>query len=174
MNYRLETAFTEEQIQTRVRELAAQISEDYHNEPIILLVLLKGSVFFASDLARHLTIPLIMEFIHYTSYCGTKSTNTINIDYDIKTEKIKDKNILIVEDLYDSGLTLFTVKKNLIERGAKNVKICTFLRKNIKHIYHLEPEYVGFTIPNHFIVGYGCDYYERFRNLTSISYLYEE
>ena len=166
----IKVLITEQEIASRTRELAEQIQKDYNNEEIVIVCILKGATFFAVELAKRIESDTIIDFMKVSSYEGTESTGKINFTLDI-SEDITDKNVLIVEDIVDTGRTLAYVKKYLESKNPKNVKICTMLNKKERRVIDLEPEYVAFNIPDKFVIGYGLDYDEKYRNLPYVGYL---
>lgn len=166
----IKVLITEEEIVTRTRELAKQIQEDYNNEEIVIICILKGAAFFATELAKRIKSDTIIDFMKVSSYSGTESTGKIDFTLDI-SEDITGKNVLIVEDIVDTGRTLTYVKKYLESKNPKSVKICTMLNKKERRVVELNPEYVCFDIPDKFVIGYGLDYDEKYRNLPYIGYL---
>lgn len=166
-----EILLSEEQIQKRLSEMAAQIDEDYRDDPPLLVGVLRGAVMVMADLSRKLHIPVSMDWMAISSYgSGTKSSGVVRILKDLDTD-IQGKHVLIVEDIIDSGLTLSWLKSNLELRGPKSVKIATALRKPEAAKVHIDVDYVGFDIPNEFVVGYGLDYAEQYRHLPFIGTL---
>ncbi|GMA18141.1 hypoxanthine phosphoribosyltransferase [Arsenicicoccus piscis] len=166
-----EVLFTEEQIQARLAELAEQIWTDYQGKDVLLVGVLKGAVMVMADLMRHLPGSVEMDWMAISSYgSGTKSSGVVRILKDLDTD-ISGRHVLIVEDIIDSGLTLSWTRANLESRGPASVEICTLLRKPDVVKVPIDVRYVGFDIPNEFVVGYGLDYAERFRNLRSIGTL---
>lgn len=162
---------TEKELQDTVKRLAAKINEDYKDEPLTLVIILKGSMIFASDLMRHLNMPVTIDFMRVSSYgSGTTSAGFINIKQDLASD-IKDKNVLIIEDIIDSGNTLHKLKELLKERNPKSIRICTILDKPDRRVTPVEVEYSGIVIPDEFVVGYGLDYDEYFRNLPYVGVL---
>ncbi len=166
----IKVLITEQEIASRTRELAEQIQKDYNNEEIVIVCILKGATFFAVELAKRIESDTIIDFMKVSSYEGTESTGKINFTLDI-SEDITGKNVLIVEDIVDTGRTLAYVKKYLESKNPKNVKICTMLNKKERRVIDLEPEYVAFDIPDKFVIGYGLDYDEKYRNLPYVGYL---
>ena len=166
----IKVLITEQEIASRTRELAEQIQKDYNNEEIVIVCILKGATFFAVELAKRIDSDTIIDFMKVSSYEGTESTGKINFTLDI-SEDITGKNVLIVEDIVDTGRTLAYVKKYLESKNPKNVKICTMLNKKERRVIDLEPEYVAFDIPDKFVIGYGLDYDEKYRNLPYVGYL---
>ncbi len=161
---------SEEKIKARIKQIAEVIQKDFKNEEIILICVLKGATFFATELAKNISSPVIIDFIKVSSYKGSQSTGVIQFDLNI-SENIKDKNVIIVEDIIDTGRTLTYLKSYLEERNPKNLKICTLLDKKERREFDLESDYVCFEIPDKFVVGYGLDYDEKYRNLPYIGYI---
>ena len=167
----------EETIRRRVDELGAQISADYEKEypgeSVIIITVLKGGAIFASDLLRRMTVDTRIDFMAVSSYgSSTQSSGVVKINKDLDTN-IQGKNVLVVEDIIDSGLTLSYLVENLWSRGPQSIKICTFLDKPARRKVDLKPDYTGFEIENLFIVGYGLDFDEKYRNLPYVTCLEE-
>ena len=165
----------EETLAKRVKELGEQISadydRDYSGEPVIIICILKGASIFAGDLLKKLTIDARIDFMAVSSYgASTKSSGVVKINKDLDTS-IEGKNVLIVEDIIDSGLTLHYLIKSLWGRNPKSIKVCTLLDKPARRKVDMKADYVGFEIENRFIVGYGLDYDEKYRNLPYITCL---
>jgi hypoxanthine phosphoribosyltransferase len=162
---------TQEQMRTRIRELGRQIASDYAGKDLVLLGVLKGAYAFYADLARAIRIPLRVDFIVVTSY-GTrsKSSGKVKLVSDL-TEPIAGKDVLLVEDIVDSGLTVNYLLKTLAERKPRSLKVCTLLSKPERRTLDVELQYVGFKIPNKFVVGYGLDYQQKYRNLPYLAAL---
>ena len=164
-------AFDEETIQRRVAELGREITEAYQDGDLLVLGLLKGSFIFLSDLVRHIVRPLHVDFLVASSYGeGTASSGTVRMLYDPETE-LKGKDILLVEDIVDSGRTLNRLMAILKERQPRSLEICALLHKRIAHELHHEVRFVGFDAPPEFLVGYGLDHAENFRHLPYIASL---
>ncbi len=162
---------SEEALQARLCELAAQIDEDYADRDVLLVGVLKGAVMVMADLARTLSIHLQMDWMAVSSYgTATKSSGVVRILKDLDAD-VTGRHVLIVEDIIDSGLTLSWLMRNLTARGAASVEVCTLLRKPEALKVDLAPRYVGFDIPNEFVVGYGLDYAEKYRNLRCVGTL---
>lgn len=162
---------TEQQLKDRLGELAAEIDADYAGQDLLLVGVLKGAVMVMADLARTLHHPLEMDWMAVSSYgSGTKSSGVVRILKDLDTD-LTGRNVLIVEDIVDSGLTLSWLLSNLRSRGPKSVEIAAMLRKPEAGKVDLEVRYVGFDIPNEFVVGYGLDYAEKYRNLPFLATL---
>jgi hypoxanthine phosphoribosyltransferase len=165
---RLETLITPEQIARRVRELGQQISHDYAGRQLVLLCVLKGSFVFSADLARAIDLPTRIEFFGVQSYGNhTQSSGIVQITLDL-TQPIQDEDVLIVEDIVDSGLTLSYIVKQLEARRPKSLKVCSMLQKPARAPRSVEADYVGFPIDDVFVVGYGLDFAQRYRNLPGI------
>lgn len=174
MNNRIEVMIPEEKVNARISELAQQINEDYAGKELHLVVILKGSIFFACELAKKLTIPVTLDFMSVSSYGdGMVSAGKITVKKELD-EDIQGKNVLIVEDIVDSGNTLFHLKKLLISRDPKTIKIITLLDKPEKRVVDVTTDYCGFVIPDKFVVGYGLDYAQKYRNLPYIGMVVQE
>ena len=162
---------TEAEVQTRLREMATEIDEFYAGSEVLLVGVLKGAVMVMADLARALTVPVTMDWMAVSSYgSGTKSSGVVRILKDLDTD-LTGRHVLIVEDIIDSGLTLSWLRANLGSRGPASVRIATLLRKPAAAKVQVEVEWVGFDIGGEFVVGYGLDYDERYRNLRDIGVL---
>ncbi len=165
--------YTEEEIQARLAELAAEVWEDYRDKDVLLVGVLKGAVMVMADFMRALPGSVEMDWMAVSSYgSGTKSSGVVRILKDLDTD-ISGRHVLIVEDIIDSGLTLNWIKTNLESRGPASVEICTLLRKPDAAKVTVDTRYVGFDIPRAFVVGYGLDYDEKYRNLRVIGTLAE-
>jgi hypoxanthine phosphoribosyltransferase len=164
----LKKLFSREEIDRAVKRLATEIENDYDNEQIIFICLLKGSFMFTADLIRKIRNPLRVDFLRASSYgCGTNSKGEVTIGKDIE-EGIESENVIIVEDIIDSGLTLTRVRNMLQEKNPKSLRICALLDKRARRKVDIEGDYVGFTLEDGFVVGYGIDYAEEYRNLPDI------
>jgi hypoxanthine phosphoribosyltransferase len=162
---------TEEQIRDRIAELCREIERDYAGEDLLLVGVLKGAVMVMADLARELTLPIEMDWMAVSSYgSSTKSSGVVRILKDLDTE-LAGRHVLIVEDIIDSGLTLSWLLENLRSRGPASVEVCALLRKPEAAKLVVDTRYVGFDIANEFVVGYGLDYAERYRNLRGVGVL---
>jgi hypoxanthine phosphoribosyltransferase len=162
---------TEEEIQQRIQQLAVAIDRDYADRDLLLVGVLKGAVMVMADLARTLRTPATMDWMAVSSYgSGTKSSGVVRILKDLDTD-IVGRHVLVVEDIIDSGLTLSWLLANLSSRGPASVEVCALLRKPDAAKVDLRVRYVGFDIPNEFVVGYGLDYGERYRNLPFVGTL---
>lgn len=161
-----------EQIETRCKELGAQISKDYEGKSFIVVGLLKGSVPFLAELSKYLDGDIEFDFMDVSSYDGTESIGDVKINKDLD-KSIKGLNILLVEDIVDTGRTLNTVKKLMYNKGANDVKIVTLLDKPERRVVTIDCDYIGFEIPDAFVVGFGLDYNQKFRQLPMIAILDE-
>lgn len=165
----LETLISEEKLQARIAELGAQISKDYEGKELVVLCILKGGVMFMTDLVKHITVPLKMEFMVVSSYGDEyKSSGLVKIIKDLD-EPIHDKNVLIVEDIIDSGRTLAYLTKMLGERKPASLKLCTLLNKEEERVTDVKVDYTGFKVGNEFVIGYGLDYKQYYRNLPYVA-----
>lgn len=163
-----------EQIAKRVSEIAKQINDDFNKEKLIVVCILRGSCYFFADLTRELTSFVDLEFMSVSSYnSGTSSSGEVRIIKDISCP-IEGKNVIIVEDIVDTGYTLSYLKRILLERRPKCLKICALLDKPSRRKVEIEGDYVGFEVPNEFVVGYGLDYNQDYRNLPYIGVLKQE
>ncbi|WP_158865998.1 hypoxanthine phosphoribosyltransferase [Leifsonia sp. AG29] len=166
-----EILITEEQIASRIAELARQIESDYAGKDVLLIGVLKGAVMVMADLSRELKLPVTMDWMAVSSYgSGTQSSGVVRILKDLDTD-LSGKTVLIVEDIIDSGLTLSWLLSNLRSRGPESIEIFTLLRKPEAARVEIDVKYVGFDIPNKFVVGYGLDYAERYRTLRGVGIL---
>lgn len=169
-----EIMITEEQLKQRAKELGQQISKDFEGEEILVVGILKGAVLFLSDLIREITVDTKIDFMAVTSYgASTKSSGVVRILKDLDTG-IENENVIIVEDIIDSGVTLHYLRDYLLGRKPKSLKICTLLDKPERREADIKPDYVGFEVENKFIVGYGLDYDQKYRNLPYITCLEEK
>lgn len=163
---------TEDEIESSVRRMAAEISRDYEGKNLVLLGILKGSVVFMGDLMKRVTIPVQIDFMKVSSYgSGTVSKGLVDIILDIRRKDLGSCDILIVEDIIDSGKTLSYLSKYLLDKGAKSVRTCTMLDKPSRREVDFTPDYVGRRIPDEFVVGYGLDYDEKYRALPFVAVL---
>jgi hypoxanthine phosphoribosyltransferase len=166
-----ETLVSEEALQARIRELAAQVSADYEGRDMLVVGVLKGAVFFIADLLRQLTVPCELDFMAVSSYgSSTHSSGVVRILKDLEMP-IAGRHVLVVEDVIDSGLTLSYLLKNLASRQPASLEICSLLTKPGHKRLNIPIRYVGFDLPDAFVIGYGLDYAERWRNLPYIAIL---
>lgn len=162
--------FSEAEIESRVSALAQEISMSYEGKELCILCVLKGAAIFACDLMRKLTVPCRLDFIRAKSYDGDCSTGKVDIDFST-CNSISGKHVLVVEDIVDTGRTLYELCGLLRQQSPASLKICTFLDKECRRVVGFESDYVGFDIPDAFVVGYGLDYNERFRELPFVAVL---
>jgi len=159
---------TEEEVDRRIQEIGDQISKDYAGRQVHLVCVLKGGSFFMCELAKRITVPVSLDFMSVSSYGGdTKSSGVVKIVKDLD-ESIKDKDVLVVEDIVDSGRTLSYLLEMLRDRGPRSLRLCTLLDKPDRRVVQVNVDYTGFAIPDKFVVGYGLDYDQRYRNLPYI------
>ena len=162
---------SEEKVAKRITEMGAEISAVYGDEPVCLICILKGSVFFTVELAKRITSPVELEFMCVSSYgSGTKSSGVVKISKDLDVS-IEGKNVIVIEDIIDSGCTLSYLLENLKLRNPKTLRLCTLLDKPERRVVDVHVDYVGFEIPDEFVVGYGLDYDQKYRNLPYVGYV---
>lgn len=162
---------SEEELAARVKQLGEQISKDYEGKDLMMVSVLKGSVVFMADLMRAITINASIDFMSVSSYgSGTKTSGVVKIIKDLN-EELSGKDILIVEDILDSGMTLSYLRKHIMGKGAASIKIATLLDKPERRKVDVYPDYKGFVVPDEFVVGYGLDYDEKYRNLPYVGIL---
>lgn len=166
---KIRVLLNEEEVDKRIREVAAEINRDYAGKEVHLICILKGGVFFTCELAKRLTIPVSLDFMSVSSYGGgTESTGVVKIVKDLD-QPLEGKNVLIVEDIIDSGRTLAYLMEILKQRGPKQIELCTLLDKPERRVKkQVSVKYTCFTIPDEFVVGYGLDYDQKYRNLPYI------
>lgn len=166
-NNNFNVLLTEEQIKVRIDELSREITRDYRDKNLLLVSILKGSFIFMADLARSINLDLKIDFMSVTSYEGTNSSGVVRILYDLSMP-VQDYDILLIEDILDSGRTLSYIVSILKERKPKSIAICALLDKPSRRVVDVDAKYVGFTIPDEFVVGYGLDYNQDYRNIRDI------
>ena len=160
--------YSESMIDERIRTLAKQISEDYAGKEIYMVGILKGASMFMCDLAKRITVPVKLDFMSVSSYgSGTKSTGVVRIGKDLDSS-IEGLDVIIVEDIVDTGRTLAYLGDFLLQRGASSIRFCTLLDKPDRRVADVKVDYIGFSIPDQFVVGYGMDYDQKYRNLPYI------
>ena len=170
-NYELKPLFTQDQIQRRVRELAQRISRDYHGKEILFICILKGAFVFLSDLMRHVDVPVQVDFVGVSSYGSeTVSSGTIRVTIE-GTIPLGGRDVIVVEDIVDSGRTLKFLADELRSKGPQSLRVCCLLDKKSRREVEFEADYVGFDIDDLFVVGYGLDVNEQFRNLPGIHHV---
>jgi len=166
---RREVVLSKEQIATRVEELGIEISKDYEGKNLLVISLLKGSFIFTADLVREMSVPVHIEFMITSSYGhGEESTGELRIEKDVDVEDLSTYDVLIVDDIVDSGITMFETMKLLKTRNPKSIKSCTLLDKPSRRVADIKPDYCGFSIPDQFIVGYGLNYKDHYRNINHV------
>ncbi len=165
---------SEEEIEKMVTSIAKKISKDYEDKKLLLLCILKGSVVFMGDLMKHISIPVQIDFMKVSSYGSGTTSGVLKVSLDLKRTDLDTTDILIIEDIIDSGKTLSSLTKYLLERGAKSVRSCTLLDKPSRREVDFVPDYTGREIPDEFVVGYGLDYDEDYRALPFVGILKRE
>ncbi|MBN2324659.1 MAG: hypoxanthine phosphoribosyltransferase [Spirochaetes bacterium] len=170
---KIATIVTKDEIQRKVAELGSLISVDYKDRDVVLVCNLKGAFIFLADLCRHITARISIDFIATTSYKGTRSTGTVRIIKDLKLD-VRGKHILLVEDIVDTGYTLDYTMKYLALHGPESIRVCTLLDKRCKREIDVNIDYIGFEVSDRFVIGYGLDYDERFRELDYIGEIIQE
>lgn len=164
----IDVMYSEEEVVSKIKEMAAQISKDYEGKQIHMICVLRGGVFFMTELAKNITVPVSFDFMCVSSYGNaTKSSENLVIKKDLD-ESIEGKDVLVVEDIIDSGRTLSNLLELLKERKPVSLKLCTLLDKPDRRVVDVDIDYNGFTIPDVFVVGYGLDYAQKYRNLPFI------
>ncbi len=171
----LKVLITEDQIRTRIAQLGEELTRDYEGKDPVIVGVLKGVVVFYADMIRQIKVPCQMDFMWISSYAGTTSTGNMVVKRDISAD-IKGRHVLILEDIFDTGHSLDFTYKHLLSKEPASLKICTFLDKPERRLpgIDLKPDYVGYTVPNEFVVGYGLDFNEHYRNLPYIGVLKPE
>lgn len=168
MTEKIKVMLTEQEVDAKICEIGKQISEDFAGRQVHLVCVLKGGSFFMCELAKRITVPVSLDFMSVSSYGGeTKSSGVVRIVKDLD-EPLKDKNVIIVEDIVDSGRTLSYLMDMLRDRGPASLKLCTLLDKPDRRVVDIHVDYTGFQIPDEFVVGYGLDYDQKYRNLPYI------
>lgn len=168
MAEQIEVLLSEEEVNKKIREIGERISEDYAGKKIHLVCVLKGASFFTCELAKRITVPVSLDFMSVSSYgSDTASSGVVRIMKDLD-ESITGRNVLVVEDIVDSGRTLSYLLEMLRQRGAADVKLCALLDKPERRVVDVKVDYIGFQIPDEFVVGYGLDYDQKYRNLPYI------
>ena len=174
MDVKIRVMIPEAEIDRRIRELGAKISREYEGKELHMICILKGSVFFASELAKRITVPVTLDFMTVSSYGNdTVSSGNIQIRNDL-AESIEGRHVLVVEDIIDTGKTLSFLMKMLQERKPASLKLCTLLDKPDRRTHQVDVDEVGFEIPDEFVVGYGLDYAQKYRNLPYIGVVENE
>ena len=167
----IKVMISEERVNRRINELAEQISEDFKGRSVHLVCILKGSIFFTCELAKRLSVPVTIDFMSVSSYgAGTKSSGVVRLVKDLD-EPLEGKDVIVIEDIIDSGRTLGYLMENLSARKPATLKLCTLLDKPDRRVTDVYVDYTGFEIPDEFVVGYGLDYDQKYRNLPYIGVL---
>lgn len=172
LNERIKVLYSMEELQKRIKEVGEQISKDYEGKEIVIVSILKGAVFYTVDLMKNLKPDTILDFMKVSSYQGTESTGVITIVQDLSID-IEGKDVLIVEDIIDTGRTLNCLKGELLRRNPKSLKITCLMDKKERREVELDADYVCFSIPNKFVVGYGFDVDDKYRNIPYVGYIEE-
>ena len=168
MKHHVEVLLTEEQVDARISEIGAQISRDYEGKEVHLVCVLKGGTFFTCELAKRISVPVSLDFMSVSSYgSDTKSSGVVRIVKDLD-EPLRGKDVIVVEDIVDSGRTLSYLLEMLKDRGPASLKLCTLLDKPERRVTDVKVDYTGFRVPDEFLVGYGLDYDQKYRNLPYI------
>ena len=168
MAEKIRVMISEEDVDAKIEELGRRISQDFEGEAVHLICILKGSIFFVCELAKRITLPVTIDFMQVSSYgAETKSSGVVRLSKDLD-EPLQGKNVIIVEDIIDSGRTLNHLVKLLGQRNPKSMTLCTLLDKPSRRVVEVEVKYTGFQIPDEFVVGYGLDFDQRYRNLPYI------
>lgn len=168
MAEKINVLISEETVDAKIKEIGEEISKEFEGQQVHLLCILKGSVFFTCELAKRITVPVTMDFMSVSSYGdGTSSSGVVRIVKDLD-ETIEGKNVVVIEDIIDSGRTLSYLLEILQKRNPRNLKLCTLLDKPDRRVRDVKVDYVGFEIPDEFVVGYGLDYAQKYRNLPYI------
>ena len=167
----IKVMISEERVNRRINELAEQISEDFKGRSVHLVCILKGSIFFTCELAKRLSVPVTIDFMSVSSYgAGTKSSGVVRLVKDLD-EPLEGKDVIVIEDIIDSGRTLSYLMENLSARKPATLKLCTLLDKPDRRVTEVTVDYTGFVVPDYFVVGYGLDYDQRYRNLPYVGVL---
>ena len=167
-NYTVKELIAEEKVAARIKELAEQINKDFEGQSVTLVCILKGSVFFTTELAKYIKVPVVIDFMQCSSYgADTKSSGVVKLAKDLD-EPITGKHVILIEDIIDSGRTLSHLVKLLSQRDPASLTLCTLLDKPSRRVVEVDVKYTGFEIPDEFVVGYGLDYDQKMRNLSYI------
>ena len=168
MAERIRVLLTEEEVDAKIQEIGEQISRDYAGQQVHLVCVLKGGSFFMCELAKRITVPVTLDFMKCSSYGdSTKSSGIVRIDKDTD-ESLEGKNVIVIEDIIDSGNTLYYLLEVLAQRNPKSLKLCTLLSKPDRRVKEVKVDYTGFIIEDNFVVGYGLDYAQKYRNLPYV------
>ena len=168
MNFTVKEMIAQEKVENRIKEIAAQINKDYEGKSVHLVCILKGSIFFTTELAKYIKVPVVIDFMQCSSYgADTKSSGIVKLAKDLD-EPIMGKHVILIEDIIDSGRTLSHLVKLLSQRDPASLTLCTLLDKPSRRVVEVDVKYTGFEIPDEFVVGYGLDYAQKMRNLPYI------
>lgn len=170
LNKKLKVMYREEELQEKIKEIAEKIDENYKGKEVVVVSILKGAIFFTVDLVKKMSTPIVLETMQVSSYSGTESTGNITVKKDLDSS-IEGKDVLIVEDIVDSGYTLKYLKDYLLSKNPKSLKIAVLMDKKERRIVDVNIDYVCFEIPNKFVVGYGFDVDEKGRNIPYVGYI---
>ncbi len=170
LNKKLKVMYKEEELQEKIKEIAEKIDEDYKGKEVVVVSILKGAIFFTVDLVKKMNTPIVLETMQVSSYSGTESTGNITVKKDLDSS-IEGKDVLIVEDIVDSGYTLKYLKDYLLSKNPRSLKIAVLMDKKERRIVDVNIDYVCFEIPNKFVVGYGFDVDEKGRNIPYVGYI---
>lgn len=174
MSHKIRELLSEEEVDSRIRQLGEQITKDYEGEELFLICTLKGASFFACELAKRIALPLTLDFIAVASYGdGTQSSGEVRMIKDLD-ESIEGKNVIVVEDIVDTGRTLSYLMEILKKRNPRTLKLCSLLDKPERRVVDIQADYTGFEVPDLFVVGYGLDYAQKYRNLPYIGVVESE
>ena len=174
MKNKIEVLISEEKLQARIKELAEEIKKDYNDSEVLFCSVLKGAIFFAVDLMKNYDGDALVDFVRVSSYDGENSTGKIILKIPLKEENIKDKNVVLIEDIVDTGRTFNYLVEYVKKMNTKSVKTCVMLDKPSRRVVPFKADYVGFEIEDLFVIGYGLDYDEKYRNLPYIGYINEK
>ncbi len=167
-NYTVRELISEEKVVARIKEIAEQINKDFEGQSVTLVCILKGSIFFTTELAKYIKVPVMIDFMQCSSYgADTKSSGVVKLAKDLD-EPIMGRHVILIEDIIDSGRTLSYLLEVLAKRNPSSMKLCTLLDKPDRRVKDVKVDYVGFEIPDEFVVGYGLDYAQKYRNLPYI------
>ncbi len=171
MKNNMEILISEEKLQARIKEIASEIKNDYKNQEVVFLSVLKGAVFFTVDLMKNYDGDCLLDVVRVSSYEGENSTGEISLKIPIKKENIEGKNIIVVEDIIDTGRTLKYLVEYLKDFSPKSIKTCALLDKKARRVVEFDTDYTGFEIEDLFVIGYGLDYDEKYRNFPYVAYV---
>jgi len=169
-----EPIISREAIESRVAELAHNFASAHDGEPVVMVVVLKGAAMFACDLMRHLPLPVTVEYVHASSYTGTQSSGEVNLEALPPAVHVRGRHVLLVEDILDTGQTVSRLMAELDQLSPARITLCTLLDKPSRRVTNVSADYVGFVIPDRFVVGYGLDYEEQYRHLPAVYALEQE